>query len=491
MNKLILLTLVALSVFPSRSLADKSTDKINLEELLRAALTSVEAQKLVLQAQTFNLERSQSRYDGRIETKMNLTHGTAENPNLQVDKMTQKQLQMQYQKNTRTGTQIQAEWVLGHQDVEMSAPFAVAGNQTSYQSQGALTVTQSLWRNAFGRAWHAEEQALLLNNKASQERLQADLEALAMIIVEQYYQAWLMQARLRATYQNIKLQQRLLRVSQVKLNLGTASKADILQIKASLLGLQQRVRDSVNALRVIWSQLVTAVNLPVAYIKTDISGMRLGVNRDYEKALTACKSLRNKNRSQFESVGLRGLRHGLQASEQRIVQHQDSLKPDVFAAVRISNHGRDTKFTDSVWQSLTDWNVSASVSLGVSLELGMHRQRANLADSIKQKQLALLSIDQVQTELQVNVLNACNDLDRLINKEKSLQKIHRQQSERIALQEERFRIGQIDVLQIVQASNDLIASDLQSKETIQELGLIVWKIRKLDGSLATYLRSDK
>ena len=478
------------SLSGSRSSASKNDNKIALEELLSVALTSVQAQKLILQTQNFNLERSKARYDGRVNTKVDFTHSVAESPaaNLQIDKMVKKQIQVQYQKNIRSGTQIQVEWALDQQDMEF---VTAIDRQKNFQTQGSLTVKQNLWRNFFGRAWHAEEQALLLSNQASKEKLQADLEALAMVIVNQYYQAWLLQARLRATYQNIKLQQRLLRVSKVKLDLGTADKADILQIRASLLGLQQRVNDSINALRIIWSQLVTAVNLPVVYINTDISDMRLVVDKNYHPSLAACKTLRNKNRSQFESASLRGLNYSLQASEHRIVQHKENLKPDVFAAVRLANNGVDTKLADSVWQSLTDWNVSASVSLGVNIELGMHAQRANLADIFKQKQIALLSIDQAQTDLQVEVLNACNDLDRLISKEKVLRKIYLQQSERIALQEERFRIGQIDVLQIVQASNDLIAAELQLKETTQELGLIVWKIRKMDGSLATYLRNNK
>ena len=467
-----------------------SKGKISLEELLAAALNSVQAQKIILQAQTFNMERSKARYDGRVDTKLDFTHSVAEShtPGLQIDKTAKGQLQVQYQKNIRSGTQMLVEWALDRQETEFAT---AAGKQENYQSQGAITVKQSLWRNFLGHAWNAEEQAILLGDKASKEQLQAQLEELAMLIVNQYYQAWLLQARLRATYQNIKLQQRLLRVSKIKFDLGTADKADILQIKASLLELQQRVKDSINALRGIWAQLVTAVNLPVVYVNTDISGMLLMIDKNYRASLDACKSLRNKNRSQFESANLRSLKYSLQASEQRIAQHKDSLKPDVFAAVRLANNGVDAGFTDSIWQSLSDWNVSASVSLGINIELGMHMQRANLADSFKQKQIALLSIDQAQTEFHVDILNTCNDLDRLISKEKNLRKIYLQQSERIALQEERFRIGQIDVLQIVQASNDLITAELRLKETSQELGLTVWKIRKMDGSLATYLRRNK
>ncbi|MDE3268680.1 MAG: TolC family protein [Pseudomonadota bacterium] len=464
-----------------------ATDKIALDELLRSALKSAQAQQLILQAQTFNLDRSQARYDGRLETKMDISHSVAESPssNLQIDKIAKKNLQVKYLKNIRSGTQLQVEWALDHQDMEF---VAALDNQVGFQSQGALTVKQSLWRNAFGRAWQAEEQALILTDKASKESLQANLEALAMVIVKQYYQAWLLQVQLQATYQHIKLQKRLLRVSKVKFDLGTADKADILQIRASLAGLQQRVKDSLNSLRMVWAQLVTAINLPVVYVNTDISGMRLTLDKDYQASQASCAELRNKNRAQLQSASLRSFKHSLQALEHQIAQHKDSLKPEVFAALRVANNGIDTSFASSVWQSVADWNVSASVSIGLNIELGKHRQYANLAESLKQKQITTLSIDQAQTELQVEILNACNDFARLISKEQTFQKIYQQQRQRIALQEERFRIGQIDVLQIVQASNDLIEAELRLKETAQELGLTVWKIRKADGSLFRMLR---
>ena len=473
-----------LFLFTSLAFA-QSTQSITLQEILRGASRSIEAQKVQLRAVSNERNKLRAKYDGKISSSISPNFSKADSaPSpVQVEKMSQLQTKVQYQQLLRSGTLFSAEWQFGHQDSQ----FVSLPARQQYQTQAALAIKQSLWRNAFGRNLQTEILVIQEQEEANTEQAKAQLQTLAMLVVKQYYQAWLLQARLAATLQNIKLQKRLHHVSKLKFELGTSEKTDILQIKASLLGLQQRAVDTESGLRNIWAQMIVSVNLPVVYIGTDIAKMHLVLDDDYAPALVSCATLQKKNRTQLQSPRLQSLKHGLKAIEHRFTKQKDALLPDLYLSARLANNGVSSDFGNSITSSLTEFNINASLSLSIDIELGKYRLRAEIADTLQQKRLAELDIQQASSELQVEAITTCADLARLIRKEKIQRSILTQQRQRIGLQEEHFRLGQVDVLQVVQASNDLIEAEYLLKETIQGLALSIWQIRKIDGSLFNYM----
>ena len=152
-----------------------------------------------------------------------------------------------FQKQTEIGFGIMKKFDLGTEfsadvtyrdSASQFTSFSQSGIPSSQLIQfqeavGTVRVKQSLWKDAFGYATRASvesgEKATLL----AAYQLQMELEAGVESLIELYYTAWRLKSSVIAAKANFERQKRLLKITKIKTNRGTAEAPDLYQIQNS------------------------------------------------------------------------------------------------------------------------------------------------------------------------------------------------------------------------------------------------------------------
>lgn len=472
----------------------KASDQIEIDLLtiLAGAFTrSIESKKLQLQLHGKDLaqQKASGMFDPQIKGRASLVSNNADGGEsmFAVDNLNSQQVQVSYHKLFKTGTMLVIGWQLDHQQTTYSA--SQIPEVDNYTNKINASLRQSLWRNAFGKNLTLQLQQAKLQGSVIEHQVKSAMEKMVMGLVDLYYKAWLLQAQLRAAEQNLALQRRLKRVMSIKHNLGTAETADLLQVNSSLVSARQQVADKERALRSIWYQLAIAVNLTTEQTYIDIKRLAIAIDYHYQEALQSCRDLRARDYQQLTSQQLQMHKVAADSWQHQLSQHRQALLPEVYLELSASNNGVDGQFFASIGNSVSEANFTISVAVGLEMTLGNVSKITDLKETAQKKYLNDLQLRQTQDNLRLAALTACDNLEALVSKEKNLQIILQRQQQRIALQEERFRLGQIEVVTVVQASNDVINSEFQLRETMQSIAVGVWQVRSVNDQVLNYLQT--
>lgn len=476
------------------SVTKKASDRIDIDLLtiLAGAFTrSIESKKLQVQLHGKDLayQKAKGIFDPQIKGKTTLLSNNADGGEsmFAVEDSSRQQVQASYNRLFKTGTTLVVGWQLDHQKTSYST--TQIPEVDSYTNKLTVSLRQSLWRNAFGKNLTLQLQQAKLQGTIVEHRVKSAMEQMVIGLVDLYYKAWLLQAQLRAAEQNLVLQQRLKRVVTIKHNLGTAETADLLQVNSSLVSARQQVADKERALRSIWYQLAISVNLTAEQTHIDIKRLAIAIDYQSQEAVQSCQTLRVRDYRQLTSQQLQMFLVVADSWQHQLAQRRQTLLPDVYLELSASNNGVDDNFWNSIGDSLTEDNFTVSLAVGIDMTLGKTTQIVNLKETAQKKYLNDLQLQQTKDNLRLAALTACDNLEALVAKEKNLQIILNRQRKRIALQEERFRLGQIDVVTVVQASNDVINSEFQLRETMQRIAVGVWKVRAVNDQVLNYLQT--
>ena len=481
-------TLFAHNTATSTSVPDRID--LTLPMILRGTLKTVQFQKLQLQLLTKDSARVrvESQLEPRSGASLSLlnNHAQALGPTA-TDNAQHYQLKLSHSQMLKTGTALTAEWLFEHR----SADFAMEQipDSSSYQSQFVVAVKQSLTRNFWGKSYQAQLDAARMQEQATEQRVASETETMLMGIVEIYHRAWLLRERLAAAQRNLALQWRLRKVIRAKSELGTAEDTDLLQVKSAVAESRQRVRDSKKMLKDIWYQLVIPMRLPPEYLDVDVENIKIALEREQEFALATCKDWQQQSFDNLQtSPQMDFYKKSWEALQYRLMTQKERLYPDIFVALRLTNNGMNESLGTSIFDSVFSPDFTLSLTAGIEMTFGNHAVQADLKDIVQQQHMMELSIAQLKDTLRLNALTGCDRVRRLLAKEKVLKRVLYNNKKRVALLEEKFELGQTEVLSVIQAGREVISTELQLKETVQDMAVSAWKIRQNAGQVLTYLQ---
>ena len=465
--------------------------QLTLPLILKGVLNTAQFKKLQLELLVKDnaRERVAAQLDAQVGTNVSLLNShaqTAAGP-FGIDNSQRYQLKLFHNKLLKTGTSLSSEWLLEHQATKFSSEQLPDSN--NYQSQLAFTVKQSLGRNRFGKAFAAQLEAARTQAQATEHQVEAKMEEMLFGIVQIYYRAWLLREQLSAAQRYLAMQWRLHKVTKAKHELGTAETTDLLQSKNALAAARQRVRDTEKMLKDIWYQLVIPLHLPSAYLNIEMAKLTLALERDIDFTTTACKDWQVRSYKNMRSAQLDFLHATQDALRQRLAVQKDKLQPDIFVSLRLANNGMDESFVKSFNNSFISANLALSLNAGISMTLGNHAALADLKDTLQQQHMTELSIEQTKDSLHLTSLTVCEQVQRLVTKEKILRRVLYNNKERVALLEERFNLGQVDVLSVIQAGGSVVDTEMQLQEMVQDMVISEWKIRRSAGDFMDYLKN--
>ncbi len=465
--------------------------QLTLPMILKGALNTTQFKKLQLELLGKDNARAriEAQLDAQVGSSVALVNShaqTAAGP-LSADSSQHYQLKMFHNKLFKTGTLLSAEWLLEHRATEFSAEQIP--DSSNYQMQFAATVKQSLGRNLFGRTLATQLDAARTRAQAMEQQIEAKMEEMLLGIIDIYYRAWLLRAQFSAAQRQLALQYRLYKVIRAKHELGTAEITDLLQSRNAVATARQRVHDTEKMLQDIWYQLVIPMRLPSAYLDVKMEKLTLALGHDTDFAIATCQGWQTQNYSNLHSAQLDFLHSSQDAWHQQLFVHKDKLRPDIFVSLRLANNGADASFVKSLNGSFLSVNPTVALTAGITMTLGNQAALVDIKNTLQQQHMTALSIEQAKDDLRLTALTTCDRLQRLLAKDKALRRILRNSKRRVALLEERFNLGQVDVLSVIQAGGNVISTELQLQETVQDMTTSAWKIRRNAGGMMDYLQN--
>ena len=459
--------------------------------ILKGVLNTAQFKKLQLELLVKGnaRERIAAQLDAQVGANISLLSSHAESAAgpLSIDNSQHYQLKLFHNKLFKTGTALSAEWLLEHRATAFTTEQMP--DRDNYQSQFAVTVKQSLGRNLWGKALAAQLDAARTQAQATEQQVTVKMEEMLLGIVDIYYRAWLLREQFSASQRQLALQRRLYKVTRAKHELGTAETSDLLHIKNAVATARQRMRDTEKLLKDIWYQLVIPMRLPREYLDVEMAKLTLALGHDTDFALATCKDWQIKSYETLRSMQLDFLISSQDALRQRLAAQKDKLLPDIFVSLRLANNGEDEFFVKSLNSSFLSINPTLALTAGINMTLGNHAALVDIKDTLQQQHMTELSIEQTRDSLHLTALTVCEHLQRLLAKEKVLRQVLRNSKRRVALLEEQFNLGQVDVLSVVQAGGGVIETELQLQETVRDMTTSAWKIRRNAGDFMDYLKN--
>jgi outer membrane protein TolC len=356
------------------------------------------------------------------------------------------------------------------------------GDQNGAESRFGISLTQSLWKNAFGEITRAQKEGQLLSAKAQEALFDRAREDWALQIAELFYGAWLAQNRFLAADASVSRRQRLLKVVSVRAARGTSEKADVLQVKSALVRTRVQREQSRQDLGDRWRLLMTTLKLPDLFFAIDPAQLPISTESAGQSAITTCRGS-----APQESSETRRLAWARDSASLLLGAARSEERPDLDLVATYGANSVDSASSETFGDLASLKYPAYSVGLVISIPLGFYaaksRTQVAFADDLRARALLAQEQDMLRTQWR----NKCLDLQRLSDAKKMLEEASAMLVERERLEEERFSLGRAGVVFVIQAGDDRSDTELQLKSTEAQLFLNELQIERMTGVFKKYL----
>ncbi len=367
-------------------------------------------------------------------------------------------------------------------------PFSFDLPSSYHESKIFLQVRQELLRNSFGKETRLQLEAAEKSSKAIDLSIIAAIEDWAIEIVGLYHQAWTTKKQYAAVRSQLDRQKRFYKVVQLKRRRGTAELADVLQIQASLLGIENQQEQARKALNDIWEALIINLGLPRVLLYVDPDSIPLNLTMDQNEAQKFCQESETTGIDGFEPSYIKALQLKMAASESQLEAVKSRYAPSLYAQLGLESNAIEDVFEKAFPDSLKTQNNLFVVGVGFNMFLDNRGTKGDFSDILQQKNALELSMSQQKDYLYVQRSEACRKFSRLLVQRSNEEKALDLQKQRNDLEARRFQIGRNDVSQVLAAEVDVINAELKLSETSSQISQTLWSIKKLHNQLESELK---
>jgi|GEM_PF-1287439 len=372
-----------------------------------------------------------------------------------------------------------------------SAPFS----NSFYLTEGSVTLSQELWKDSFGHATRLGIESAKTSDKALQETIldmkrnwQKDLRSL-------FYQAWLLQNRLKEANKIVDRREKLLDLTEVKTARGTAERPDLLQVRSSLEQAKLQSNWLAQNLADIWRNLVVVLDFPPRWLAVDPLLIPIKMDDPTALANRLCqifaKQLEGPELNLWleHDIRLQSMKYNLEATKQELEKANGLANPSfkLFASTITNGVDREVgkSFNETTQFEHPAYAFGFNVSMPISFLAEKAQQQKARADYTRSEANYRLTLDQIK----VNWINRCQDFQRLKNHLASVKTIVEKQVERGQLEKRRYQVGRTNLYQALLAEDDLATSIIQEKETLINLNITAWDLIMMAEDGRTYTKS--
>ncbi|MCC7441609.1 MAG: TolC family protein [Bdellovibrionales bacterium] len=391
------------------------------------------------------------------------------------------------------GTGTTAELKLGISSYAYTLPAGTFGPTPAefegHQAQAGVTLKQNLWKDAFGSAARAGLEAGRKTTVASQAELESNIEQWSLALMGQYYQAWLFQEQVRAARTSLERRERLLSITRIRTQRGTSERPDLLQVESARTGSAQSLASARQALDEMWRELVTSLKFPDEWLTIDPMRVPIQLDNPLPEALAACGKREALNPPPSSSAYARTAFARAEAARASERSARSRALPTLqlqgsYEATGIDSAESGAALSEAAGFDRPRWALGAVFSIPI----GSSAEEAEVRRAGAQLEAAEAQASSAAASLRVGWLNVCNDLHRLRDALEDARAVNERQAERARLEEERYRIGRSQLLQVIQAGDDATGAEVSLRQAEVQARLGSWAVARLDSRLQAYLK---
>lgn len=391
-------------------------------------------------------------------------------------------------KNWSSGTSTSVGWIYDTNRLQFDNSLGAFSNSfiSEYkQSTAQVQLEQKLLKDSFGYSFRKRRKATRKRAEAIQWKTRDDLESLTIEMINTYYQAWLMQEQVTSVQDQVKRQERLVRIMTDRSKKGAVEKPDLIQMQALLAASRTRLTGVHSDLSNIWEQLVVSLKLPKSFLNVDPMDVPTAIDNPVPLGLRVCGQKEPSKTAAVHALEkqLEGLNADYKAAESDLLPdlkllagyRGNSIDGEASTTVRNVLRGRD----DVGYGRGPAWNVGVQLNWPLSNSAARAQRAQKYVEREKVSSRLQMAVDNVKTQWR----DTCRRLQAEYKNEQTFEKVVIQQKSRLKAEEKRFRLGRIRVDQLVTAEDDLGQWEFQSQQKAVEVRLLAWKVQKLSGEL--------
>lgn len=379
----------------------------------------------------------------------------------------------------QTGTRLGIDFIEQRSTLSAANTFALPN-----KSAAKFSISQNLWRDFFGYQGRRQMEAGEALTRSARLQQNKALQDWALSLVDLYHNAWLRQTQLAAARLTVERQRRLFSTTRLKLNRGTAERADFLQVESSYLLAQTEFEQTKQELQILWRSLVTNLKLPQSWLEIPAEYVPLDFSSLYAEGEKVCASLKIQPE---ESLEVLIAKEQMTAADALYDVAVDSSRPTLTLEGGYTTSGSLGTFSDRSKDALGGENPEWSVGLNFKVYLDNPLHRAERFRASVEKNRSRILLSQAQSNQQSDLLNDCAELKTLKESSQGLEKISGFLSQRYILEEQRFQIGRTGTFNVIMAGDDFSRSEIQWQQSRVKLNKKVWDLLKYQQSVVTYL----
>jgi outer membrane protein TolC len=355
-----------------------------------------------------------------------------------------------------------------------------------YESSLAISLRQSLWKNSFGSTNTTQRKINSIASVSIDLNIVDRLENAALAVVGVFYRAWQAQLQGRAAEERLVRQKRLLNVTKIKSDRGTAEKPDLLQVEAALALSEERLQDARKLATDFWKQLVIGLHLPEKYAAMDALTIPLSLGSILTTGEKACGA-------EFPetSARVRSVTNQKEIADLSLSINQDATRPDLFLEARLNSNGIDPELSPTLSDAGSSKHPQTAIALGFEMALSNPKEEADRLEALKQKSATEIRLAQLRTQYSIDRDALCRDLERFKTKVQTLKSVVEKQKARERAEEERFRLGKADTTNVIMAGNDVTDAEFSLRAAEGDYFQTAWKLVYQSGQLSQYLEPFK
>jgi len=412
------------------------------------------------------------------------------------------QVKLGAQKAFSSGTALKGE--LSYSDIEteaINAQAQVTGTPTVTskfeEADLIFEIQQSLLNNSFGSATRSQLSASEAQAGSVVQQYRLDLGQWMVSTAEIYYNAWFAQRRVEASRHTLEIQKRLLKITKILKNRGVSHQADLLQVEGAVIAAENALREDVNQLNNVWRQLIIYLKLDPAFLKIDPSKIPIVQGDYYKQAKYLCKKSSEKNFLKTSLPRFKKLDLDYKAVKGQLDSSKNLTLPDLNLAFSIDTNGvkrvegGQTSDSDYWSDTLNMRNPKYTVALNFNMPIFNNIKKSDVITNFKNLKDVEYSLSKTRDDVRVQWANDCKDIERLEDNIKYMKIRVDKENKREQLEENRFKLGKVDVLNIIQASRDQVTALIALQSSQAALYKKIWVVKELHGDVEGYLAGLK
>ncbi|MDZ4661439.1 MAG: TolC family protein [Pseudomonadota bacterium] len=390
-----------------------------------------------------------------------------------------------FSKYFASGTGVEMRVTHGHALKELSilGNVALDDNRTSYAE---LSLSQNLWRDAFGYATRRSLRRGKIESESRRLEIEQYVEEWHLAIVQTYYRAWSAQADVRAAESGLKRREKLLDTTRRKVTSGTAERPDFFQVKSAFVGSKIRLQNSREILDAIWRDLVVTLKFPKHWMNSDPLLVPVALDNPMAPALQLCQQ--NVKPSSQNSTSVRRSELDKNAAELNFESAKNQVSPQLQLNLIMGSNGVDSiDAGESLNEAFSGTHPNYTAMLALKVPWDNYQAKAQALQAFSQKGTNEAKYKDSISRFEIDWMNQCEQLRHWQEKVTELRDVMNDQRSRLVLEESRFRVGRVPLINLIQAGDDQTDAEVNLARAEVEYRLTSWRIRHLSGLLKSYL----